>query len=225
MPGMLSRAQSWKFRCTFSTAPCRNEMIAYTNSVIPGIISKVSYRLVLVAALFSAPAAFGFALENLSWTRNRTVVMQLSLNMPRTLSDGSTSFNQVALNALNIWNQYLVHLRFSAKMNSPVPPMDDDEEMSVFFSNNVFGDTFGNGTLAITLLSSRNQGVLEETDTIFNTAYAWDSYRGQLRRNVADFRRVAIHEFGHTLGLDHPDEQGQHVSAIMDSTVSNIDTV
>ena len=200
-------------------------MIAYTYSVTLGTISKVSCRLGLVAALFFAQTALGFVLENLSWTRNRTVVMQLSLNMPRPLSDGSTSFNQVALNALNIWNQYLVHLHFSAKTSSPVPPIGDDEEMSVFFSNNVFGDTFGEGTLAITLLSSRNQGVLEETDTIFNTFYTWDSYRGQLHRGAEDFRRVAIHEFGHTLGLDHPDEHGQHVTAIMNSQESNIDTV
>ena len=200
-------------------------MIAYTTSVIPGTISKVSCRLGLVAVLFFAQTSLGFVLENLSWTLNRTVVMQLSLNMPRTLIDGSTSFNQVALNALNVWNPYLVHLRFSAKTNSPVPPLGDDEEMSVFFSNNVFGDTFGNGTLAITILSSRDQGVLEETDTIFNTAYTWDSYRGRLRRDVEDFRRIAIHEFGHTLGLDHPDDQGQHVTAIMNSTESNIDTV
>jgi hypothetical protein len=66
---------------------------------------------------------------------------------------------------------------------------------------------------------------MEETDTIFNTFYQWDSYRGNLRPNVMDFRRVAIHEFGHTLGLDHPDEHGQHVSAIMNSTISNLDTV
>jgi hypothetical protein len=200
-------------------------MIAYTNSVISGTISKVSYRLSLIAVLFFAQTSFGFVLENLSWTRNRTVVMQLSLNMPRTLIDGSTSFNQVALNALNIWKPYLVHLRFSSKTNSPVPPVGDDEEMSVFFSNTVFGDTFGTGTLAITILNSRDPNLLEETDTIFNTAYTWDSYRGALHPGVQDFRRVAIHEFGHTLGLDHPDEHAQHVTAIMNSNESAIDTV
>src|SRR3977135_1389459 len=42
-----------------------------------------------------------------------------------------------------------------------------------------------------------------------------------------DFHRVAIHEFGHTLGLDHPDKANpvQHVAAIMNSIISFIDTV
>jgi hypothetical protein len=223
--GLLPRAQSRSVRRALSSATCREEMIAYTNSVFPGTISALLLRFAILLAVFCAQGAFGYALENLSWTRDRTVVMQLSLNMAHPLSDGSTSFNQVALAALNIWNPHLSHLKFSAKMNSTVPPAGDDEEMSVFFSSTVFGDSFGEGTLAITLLSSRNQGVLEETDTIFNTAYTWDSYRGQLHRAAQDFRRVAIHEFGHTLGLDHPDEHGQHVSAIMNSTVGNLDTV
>jgi Matrixin len=151
-------------------------------------------------------------------------VMQLSLGPPRTLFDGSTSFNQVAQNALNIWNPYLVHLHFTFVTNSPVPPKDGDDEMSVLFSSTVFGKTFGSGTLAITLLDSRS-GVLEETDTLFNTFYTWNSYRGPQRNGIQDFRRVATHEFGHTLGLDHPDEHGQNVVALMNSHASNLDTV
>jgi len=47
---------------------------------------------------------------------------------------------------------------------------------------------------------------------VFNNRRTWDSYRGALRSRSEDFRRVAIHEFGHVLGLDHPDEAGQRVS-------------
>jgi hypothetical protein len=38
---------------------------------------------------------------------------------------------------------------------------------------------------------------------------------------IADIRRVFLHEMGHTLGLGHPDTGGQHVTAVMNSIVSN----
>ncbi len=194
------------------------------------------YWLALVAFFGVSPLrAYVLEMDNnghaISWTRDRTVVMQLSLGGPQQLTDGFTSFNQSALDALNVWNPYLAHVRFAGVLNSPVVPNGNDEEMSVLFSSTIFGQTFGSSTLAVSLLSYRDatingmtQTFMEETDTLFNTNYDWDSYRGPLR-TAMDFHRVAIHEFGHTLGLDHPDEHGQHVTAIMNSTISNIDTV
>ncbi|MGH8094910.1 MAG: matrixin family metalloprotease [Chthoniobacterales bacterium] len=174
--------------------------------------------------LLDSRSLFGYALEGESWTLDRTVVMQLSLGGPRTLIDGFASFNASAQDALNLWNLYLAHLHCSAVLASPVTPACGDDEMSVLFSSTVFGDKFGTGTLALTLLSYRGS-VMEETDTLFNTAYSWDSYRGPLLPNLIDFHRVAIHEFGHTLGLDHPDQAGQNVVAIMNSHISDVDTV
>jgi hypothetical protein len=188
------------------------------------MISKSRLFLLSLTALGCA-SAHAYVLEGQSWTRDRTVQMQLSLNLPYNPSgaDGLTTWNLSARDALlNVWNPYLVHLQFSVVMNSPVPPSDSDDEMSALFSDTVFGQKFGSGTLAITLLNYRGT-VFEETDTVFNTAYTWDSYRGALRPNVVDFHRVAIHEFGHTLGLDHPDQSGQTVSAIMNANVSNVD--
>src|SRR5204862_4190076 len=103
--------------------------------------------------------------------------------------------------------------------------------MSVAFDTKIFGSNFPSGTLAVTVLGYRN-GNFEETDTVFNKAISWDSYRGALidkppEPPVYDFHRVAIHEFGHTLGLDHPDKATpkQNVVAIMNSQVSNLDTL
>jgi hypothetical protein len=42
-----------------------------------------------------------------------------------------------------------------------------------------------------------------------------------------DFHRVALHEFGHVLGLDHPDQASpkQTVNAVMNSVISNTDSL
>ena len=98
--------------------------------------------------------------------------------------------------------------------------------MSAFFDTKVFGMNFGMNALAVTMLNYRS-GNMEETDTVFNKALTWDSYRGPLTPPVFDFHRVAIHEFGHTLGLDHPDlaTPKQNVVAIMNSQTGDLDTV
>jgi Matrixin len=178
--------------------------------------------------LFGGPLlrCWGYALEDASWTKNRTVLMHLSL--PQSggpFSDGSASFNASAEDALNIWNQYLVHMQFAVDRDSILPPSNIDGNTSVMMSNTVYGDAFGKNVLAVTLVTPRN-GTLIEADVVFNSAINWDSYRGALRAEE-DFHRVALHEFGHVVGLDHPDQANpkQNVAAIMNSIISGRDTL
>ena len=193
---------------------------------------KIRHFFLAAALAFLASTSLGYVREfdngiPLAWVKDRTVVIQLSLGTgTRILRDGFTSFNDSAIDALKTWNPHLAHLQFSWVKNSPVTPVEGDDEMSVAFDTKVFGSNFGSGTLAVTVLGYRN-GNFEETDTVFNKAISWDSYRGALTPPVFDFHRVAIHEFGHTVGLDHPDEATpkQNVVAIMNSQVSNLDTL
>src|SRR6266403_2665620 len=162
----------------------------------------------------------------LEWNKNRTVLIHLSLPGGGPFTDGSASFNAVAEDALNTWNHYLAHMQFAVDRNSILPPNGDDANTSVTMSNTIYGDAFGGGVLAVTLVEARDNHFIE-ADVLFNVNRSWDSYRGPLQGSVLDFRRVALHEFGHVVGLDHPDQATprQNVVAIMNSTISNIDSL
>lgn len=183
--------------------------------------------------LLRASEAFSYVSSGYSWTPNRTVSMHLSLGAPQPLADGFASFNDSAADALNIWNQSLIHMKFQSIIGSSLAAAFGDGDTSVIFSNTVYGDAFGDRVLAVTLWSPSDNGLLREADVIFNRNESWDSYRGP-QRSAYDFHRVALHEFGHVLGLHHPDQDHPEVGyvapspppvAMMRSTISNLDAL
>ena len=182
-----------------------------------------TFVLSAAVALIAAGSTFAFTTHTDRWTLNRTVVMHLSLG-GGPLQDGFPSFDDSAADALRMWNQVLSHMQFSGRVASPLPPEADDYNNSVFFARDVYGEAFGNNVLAVTLTSRRGD-ITVEADVIFNDAVAWDSYRGARQSEAEDFHRVALHEFGHSLGLGHPDEAGQTVTAIMNSRISSVETL
>jgi hypothetical protein len=98
---------------------------------------------------------------------------------PRTLQDGLGSWNASAADAVDIWNGYLDFISFSSSSGPAVPEVLGDGINSTFFSNLVFGDEFGDLTLAVTVyLSDSSEKVLTEADVVVNTAFVYDSYRG-----------------------------------------------
>jgi matrixin len=186
-------------------------------------------------AITAALAAFCITLDAYTFMGSRwpdgTVTMQLQLGSSGTLLDGSSSWGVSAEDALATWNRYVSRVQFRVVRDSTAALGSGNSLNNVFFSSTQYGQAFGSSTLAVTLTRYFvSSGQTVEADVVFNTGFSWNSYSGSLRSassggTLIDFHRVALHEFGHVLGLDHPDQAGQSVSAIMNSRVSNTDAL
>ncbi len=178
----------------------------------------VRFALVLLAALFTVASAHAFALFGTPLP-DGTTVMNLQLGPNATpLSDGAADWATVAESALNEWNAQLARSKFTSARDDTAALATNNRINNVSFRPDIYGTSqFGANTLAVTL--TRNT----DRDVLFNAAKSWDSYRGAQRTSAFDLRRAALHEFGHVLGLDHPNEATpfQNVAAIMGSTVGN----
>jgi hypothetical protein len=185
-----------------------------------------------LVALFGLPffcrSSEGYVLEGPKWP-DGTIIFQSSLGPAgRTLIDGNTSWDIAAAPAPQAWNAVMENLILEANDVSATASSGDGQN-TIVFAATVFGDSFGNRTLAETVYFSSGS-TMREADTVFNNHLTWNSYRGVLRYDgsgnaIPEIRRVLLHELGHAIGLDHPDTHGQHVEAIMNSIVSDRETL
>ena len=198
-------------------------------------LSPRTRRVSARALLFAAAACLGcattqtadaYALTGKTWASGSHVVMQMGLgNAGRTLSDGNTNWNDAVAPALDGWNAQMARLQFGRVMHSSAPASSGDRVNTVAFSNSVFGQSFGHGTLAVAYYIMQGSNLVE-ADILFNTAQVFDSYRGDLRYGgngfaLADIRRVFLHELGHAIGMNHsPDDD-----AIMNAYTSDRETL
>ncbi len=133
---------------------------------------------------------------------------------------GPYDWDAAARDAINLWNPLLQRVQLKV-VPLAGPAGYDNGHNELYFDAKMYGQSFPSGVLAVTAISS-DRGSRIETDIIFNKTQAWEIYNGKLTL-ATDFRRVAVHELGHVLGLGHPDLAGQTVSAIMNSTESDLE--
>ncbi|GAB5558881.1 MAG: hypothetical protein SynsKO_05280 [Synoicihabitans sp.] len=157
------------------------------------------------------------------WARG-SVPIQNNLPTSLVLSDG-TNFRSSMDVAIADWNAVIGNVQLDVSVGETGSYSTGNDLNEIVLDDTIDGFEFGDSTLAVAVSFTDGGNYRTESDIIFNDRFEWDSYRGPLRDNAQDIRRVAIHEMGHVLGLDHPDQANpsQSVTAVMNSTVSDTD--
>lgn len=176
----------------------------------------------------SPSAAGGFVLTAQPPAERMTMTLSLGTSTLSTVEGVTTTFNLVAQSALDTWNGVGVgtgqdHAFFLPSLTASVTSSCTRDFVNVVaFSATACGQDWGD---AVGLTSRFSiGGLMVESDVVFNENRTWNAYSGPLRFSggqlIQDFTRVALHEFGHVIGLGHPPAGSQ---AIMAPTESNID--
>ena len=170
----------------------------------------------LVILLVSIKSS-AFTLIGTQWDGGRATFRSVIFGAPSNFISGN-NFNQAYQQAFANWNNSST-FRFDT-ISSPANPCASSAN-SAAFSDTICGQAFGDSTLAVTRIQSFG-GRTSRITIHFNNEIQWNVFSGSLfSRPGVDFRRVAIHELGHGLGLDHSTTS----AAIMFPTVGNVDSV
>lgn len=104
--------------------------------------------------------------------------------------------------------------------NVRLPPAEQQLMNGVEFSESMCGDVpFPAGVLAVVQSIEDDESYLDRVGMIFNDAYTWNRYSGPVWESEIDFYRVALHELGHFMGLDHETAN----QAIMQPIIGELD--
>lgn len=183
----------------------------------------------VVFLCFITPHAYSFEVSGNSWQfPTSTFYVGITGN-----SASGESWNSAFKRAMTEWST-ATSFDFIAIDETLDPCIDrtrttfGDGITGVDFSPTQCSSSFGSNVLAVTLLTldclnNTCSGGKEITDSdiVFNSDINWDIYSGTLQNDVRDFHRVALHELGHALGLDHESNS----VAIMQPLISNIDSL
>ncbi len=193
-------------------------MLSRLTSLVP---REAALRAVVCLLLCHAPVLQAYTTLGAAWGEP-TATFYVDIPAP----DGDPIWNDAFEDAMQEWAASTVFSYEIVRGATADPcrnPVISAPRNGVKFSATSCGERWGATTLAITLSwnDRGDESRLRQTGIVFNSNRSWSVYSGLWQSTVADFRRVAVHELGHALGLGHEDS----VPAIMATLAGNIETV
>lgn len=198
---------------------------------------RLNKKALLIAALgLSCATGYAFNISGTKWPGAET---HLYIGMPGTAASGVRWSEALRRSALD-WTantpftfttipSYLSPCK-GYRANSTASGFPDgqgDGLNGADFTSTVCGNEYGTNVLAVTLVFTQSNQLgafdIVEADVTFNVSSRFDIYDGPMssQSRGTDFERVALHEFGHVIGMSHEASQ----SSIMRSTIGNLFTL
>jgi len=211
-------------------------VLALALALTPGLSPGPATAFVCLSPTGGVPGDPSFCSR---WTNGFVRVKSLLGISGGQLFNGTASWDQNVFAAANNWNEISAGIAIQVlggefinpcgRQNLPQHACTDtgpEGDNPIFFADSIcgagFGDIIAQTTNCFTP-AARNSRMVN-SPVFFNRNERWNAYDGALRSDgIIDLRRVALHELGHVIGLVHPDENGQFISAIMNRRVSNLD--
>ena len=165
---------------------------------------------VCIMLLLSGPA-LAFNATGLIWQQGKTEYKTRLFN-----NSGETTFRNAFGEALDIWSNNST-FQYEIDSSTSADPCNNSLANGISMATTSCGAAFGASVLAVHSALLVNN-VRTRSRIVFNSNVNWGVFNGPIGGQI-DFRRTAVHELGHGLGLGH----ANGVGAIMEDTIGSIE--
>ena len=202
-------------------------------AVPPGTVVTPGQVLDLTVSGVVVPAQLGQGVP-LSWKQTSIgVTVGFSPDPIAPLTNGTTTWNENVFSVLSEWNAVGANISYAGVAGTGDPCVTDGAVAAAFHPSVCLGIlpslALGISRIVAVVDSPSSIRIIDADVAIItpNTAslsgaMVTDAFDGPTTFPNFDFRRIVLHEFGHTLGLAHPDavfgDTGVTLNAIMHST-------